>query len=105
MKNYLVTLIMEIGEYEKTSFIIVEAEDEDKAGSYAIYAETHHTDTMEWDEDCNGAYDDFGGMYYAVESFKFIKEEELKVMKKYIPVVKYNQSNLDVAGDYKEKIK
>ncbi len=105
MKNYLVTLIMKIGEYEKLTQALVEAENEDKAGVYAIYAETHLTDIMEWDEDCNGAYDDFGGMYYSVDRIDLIGGDEFATLKKYILIIKYNQSNLDTAGNYKEKIK
>lgn len=102
-RNYLVRLRLIIGEYEKQAYTIVKAKDDIDAGIYAIYAETHRCDTMEWENDCAGAYDDSGGMHYTVSRVDHIEGDELATLKRYLFSCHYNQSDLDEAGNYLEK--
>lgn len=83
--TYLVTLKLIIGAYEKHSKILVEAENPELAGGYALRAECHcdisdgaeliGTDAI---EDCNGE------MHYSIYEIKEIASEDIPTVKKYL---------------------
>ena len=100
MKNFIVRLELRIGEYEKHTNIIVKAEDEYKAGEYAMYSESYCCDELDWRDE--GVYDDYGGMYYCVDSVNELSETEFQTIRQYLPVRHYCQEDLDKAGNYKE---
>lgn len=75
MKNYFIDLLLHIGGYEKHTQIIVIADCEDTARAYALYAECHCTDSLEWNDDV--VEDDNGGMIYEIYSIQEISETEL----------------------------
>ena len=73
MNNYLVTLTLILGEYEKTTRIQVEAVDKEEAGLKALRAESHNDDAgfegRDW-WDCDGQY------VYRVSCVTYLTPEE-----------------------------
>ena len=85
-KTYLVDVKLNIGEYEKSSRHLVDAENENKALEFALLGECHNNlgEGSEWtDDDKDQIEDDFGGMIYSAYSVKEISEEDAETLKKY----------------------
>ncbi len=82
MKNYIVTLNLILGEYEKISRILVEAEDKERAGIAALKAESHDNEDG-FDED--GYWWDCGwGYVYKVYWVEEVEDQsEWEVLEKY----------------------
>lgn len=83
-RNFLVRLTLRLGEVEKLSVHLVEAEDARQAAELAIRRESHerHEDTA---PDMYGWYEDMGGeAVYRVLSVKEVELPDIQVMKKYL---------------------
>ena len=102
MNHYLVVLNLSIGLYEKVTHTIIQAPDEYEAGTYALYAESHDTDNIDWDSDLQSAHDLSGEMYYSVDSAELIRKDELAILKKYLFCYTYSQHTLNSTGNYLE---
>lgn len=82
-KYWLVKLRMVIGEYEKTSKHLVEAETAEEAGNTAFSYE-QHCDSAEWDDDLEAFMDDGGGMSYRVSSCTEVPWDDAVTLRKYL---------------------
>lgn len=82
-KSWLVKLEMTIGEYEKISRHLVEAETEEEATNEA-YAMEQHCDSAEWNEDLEVFEDDHGGMAYRAYSCVEVPWDDAVVLRKYL---------------------
>lgn len=82
-KSWLVKLTMIIGDKEKISRQLVEAETEEEAHAQA-YAMEQHCDDAEWDDDLEAFVDDGGGMSYRVHSCVEVPWDDAVTLRKYL---------------------
>jgi hypothetical protein len=84
-KNYLVTLKVLTGGFEKYTYILAKGvRNEKRAEKYAIWAEAHDRDDRERPNE-QGYYEDAGGEFlYQVSDIKELPPEDFEVLKRYI---------------------
>lgn len=80
MKNYLVKLTLIIGDFEKSSSIVVQAVNEKKAGTLALVMECH--DKPDWTNNNKNECWDCGQMIYRVYSIQELNDIEFETLKK-----------------------
>jgi hypothetical protein len=86
MKSYLVKLQLQIGEYEKSSTTVVDADNENDAGVMAQVLECHGNEHWE-----NETVYDLGGEFaYRVRSVTELTPTDAKILKKHISHFQYN---------------
>lgn len=83
MNTYIVTLLLRLGEYEKSTVQLIKAASEDDAGYDALCGETHnepltraeYNEGDEWWDDCS---------IYEVHSIKVVAPEHVDTLKLYL---------------------
>ena len=91
--NYLVRLKLQIGEYEKGSDMIINADNEQDAGKMAMALECHGN--AHWGEDEHCVYDLGGEFAYKVKGTQELTEDDFQVLKRFIPVFTYDKEQLE----------
>lgn len=104
MKTYFVKLKLVIGEYEKSSSILVRAANEKQAGVYAMYCESHYPGSLDWESELTGVYDDCGGLAYRVQRCEEVSVSDYEVMSKYLNTMTYEVEDLMESGNYKHQV-
>jgi hypothetical protein len=94
---YMAKLLIQAGEYEKTSQRIVKAKSKEIAADYAIYCESHTPDDLDWSE--STVYDCFGEFGYKVNVEK-IEPSDQEVLLKHLNFVTADMSELMASGNY-----
>lgn len=92
MKNYIVKITLQIGEYEKGTTTLVKANDKSSAGKFALALECHGNATF---EDNDLVWDMHGEMAYSVWSIEEVSDDDFNVLKKYHNVFTFDQQTID----------
>ena len=99
MKTYLVYVQILTGGFEKGVRRIVRAELPEQAVDYAIMAESHSPETLEWDE--HGALDMGGEFYYRSRGYQKVAEEDLPILGQYFNWFRCDPDELAECGNYR----
>ena len=81
MQHYVITLIVQAGEYQKLITHLITARTIWKAEKAAIENEAH--DDLEWTS-ASSAYDLNGEFHYSIQATKICSSEDFQVLKKYL---------------------
>ena len=100
MKTFFITLTVITGLFEKNTQQLIKAPDAKTAGDYAIYCEAHDPKGLDWVDHPRGVVDMSYQFLYAVSSVKEVPEQEIEVLKQYIPVHEYDSEELEGSGNY-----
>ena len=92
MKNYFVKLTLQIGECEKGTSTLVQAEDKASASKFALALECHGNSTFEGDD---LVWDMGGEMAYTIWGIEEVSDADLEVLKKFHNVFKFDQQTID----------
>ncbi|MDC8832927.1 hypothetical protein [Alteromonas gilva] len=84
MKNFVVKLNIQTGEYEKNCTKLIVADNQEDAGNQAMLSECHGDlgESAEWTE--SGISDLFWEFHYSVYSVTEVKPEHYEILKLYI---------------------
>jgi hypothetical protein len=91
--NYLVRLKLQIGEYEKGSDMIINADNEEQAGQMAMALECHGN--AHWGEHSGIVYDLGGEFAYSVKGTQELTEDDFQVLKRFVPVFTYDTAQIE----------
>ena len=100
MNTYLIDLLIQCGEYEKTSKTLITAKDADQAQDYAIFLEAHDPDNLEWSY--NYAEDIGGEFAYRYNGIEEVPPSDVEVLSKYMEHWQASYSDLKNAGNWLE---
>jgi hypothetical protein len=85
MKYFIVKLVIQAGEYEKSCHKLIQAESEESADEKALLGECHGSiedGTAEWTK--SGIVDLGGEFHYSIFSCKEVKAEDVNVLSNYL---------------------
>ncbi|ELA9367530.1 hypothetical protein QUN99_003420 [Vibrio parahaemolyticus] len=97
--TYIAKVLIQAGEYEKTSRFLVVAESKALAEDYAVYSESHGPDSLDW---AQRAVFDLGGEFAYTASVEQVRLDDLCILEKYLPTMTADVSELLASGNYKQ---
>lgn len=97
MRHYVVRITLHLGEYEKSTTMLVDAVAPELAQAAALFAESHNPTLLVW-QGTDSVEDDY--MVYSISGCDEVCNKTATLLEQYLPTTMYDREQLITSGNF-----